>query len=229
MNPTDALQTALGHRFRETKLLAEALRHRSYVNENPPDGLRDNERLEFLGDAVLGLAVGHLLMRTRPELSEGDLSRTRAALVNEGQLAEIARSLEIGDHLQLGRGERQTGGADKNSILADAFEAVVAAIYLDGGLDAAFEFVRLHFTGLISGAEPSASDADYKSHLQERVQFSLHITPAYRVVDESGPDHDKTFTAAVAIGDMEARGTGKSKKTAEQAAARAALERLGEG
>lgn len=227
MKAPEPLERALGHRFRDRKRLAEALRHRSYVNENPPDGIPDNERLEFLGDAVLGLVVGHLLMRTRPELSEGDLSRTRATLVNEAQLAEMARSLELGDHLELGRGERRTGGADKNSILADAFEAVVAAIYLDGGFHAAFDFVRRHFDGLISGAEPTASDADYKSRLQEQVQLSRHITPTYRVVSEEGPDHDKTFTVAVSVGELEALGEGKSKKTAEQAAARAALERLG--
>lgn len=223
------LQTALGHRFKRRELLAEALRHRSYVNENPPDGLRDNERLEFLGDAVLGLAVGHLLMRNRSDLSEGDLSRTRAGLVNETQLADIARSLEIGNHLQLGRGERQTGGQNKNSILADAFEAVVAAIYLDGGFDAAFDFVRRQFSGLLDTVGPAASETDFKSRLQEQVQLSHRITPTYHVVDEQGPDHDKTFTVAVTVGDMEARGRGKSKKMAEQAAARKALGKLDAG
>lgn len=227
MTVPESLKTALGHQFRKPALLAEALRHRSYVNENPPDGLRDNERLEFLGDAVLGLAVGHLLMRTRPDLSEGDLSRTRAGLVNETQLAEIARSLEIGRHLQLGRGERQTGGQNKNSILADAFEAVVAAIYLDGGFDAAFDFVQRQFSGLLDSAGPAGTETDFKSRLQEQVQLSHRITPVYRVVKEEGPDHEKTFTVAVSVGEMEARGRGKSKKTAEQAAARAALKNLG--
>jgi ribonuclease III len=226
MRVPESLQAALGHGFRQPKLLAEALRHRSYVNENPPDGLADNERLEFLGDAVLGLAVGHLLMDNRPDLSEGDLSRTRAGLVNETQLADIARSLEIGNHLQLGRGERQTGGQNKNSILADAFEAVVAAIYLDGGFDAAFDFVRRQFSGLLDTVGPAASETDFKSRLQERMQLSHHITPTYHVVAEHGPDHDKTFVVGVTAGELEAQGQGKSKKMAEQAAAQKALEIL---
>jgi ribonuclease III len=221
----DDLQRRLGHRFNHPDLLAEALRHSSFVNEQAGP-LRDNERLEFLGDAVLNLAIGHLLMRTYPELREGDLSRIRANMVNETQLADIARGLELGSYLQLGKGEMLTGGSDKNSLLANALEALIAAVYLDGRFEAAFRVIESRFQTLVDAALELNQGQDYKSRLQEAVQGRNREVPHYRVVEETGPDHDKTFWVAVVIGDMEARGAGKSKKLAEQEAARQALEML---
>ncbi len=220
------LQEKIGHRFTETALLAEACRHSSYVNEHPGPDLRDNERLEFLGDAVLGLVVGTLLMGRFPDTPEGDLSRMRANLVNERQLAAIARTLDLGGHLALGRGEIQTNGREKNSILADAFEAVIAAVYLDGGFDAAFRFVQDHYDPLIRSETGAIGDFDYKSRLQEIIQMAHKPMPVYTVVAESGPDHDKTFVVRIDLSDLSTEGTGKSKKTAEQAAAARALEIL---
>jgi ribonuclease III len=220
------LQENLGYRFHDPPLLEEALRHSSYVNEQPDSRLRDNERLEFLGDAVLNLAIGHLLMRAYPELHEGDLSRIRSNMVNETQLAEIARGLGLGHCLQLGKGEMQTGGPDKSSLLANALEAVFAAVYLDGSFEAAFSVIANRFQDLLETALELNSGQDYKSRLQEAVQGKIREVPRYRVVEETGPDHDKTFCVAVSVGDMESRGTGKSKKIAEQDAARQALESL---
>lgn len=222
----DHLQERLGHCFRNGVLLTEALRHSSFVNEQADPRLRDNERLEFLGDAVLNLVVGDLLMRAYPDLREGDLSRIRANMVNETQLADIARGLALGRYLQLGKGEMQTGGGDKNSLLANALEALIAAVYLDGGFEAAFAMIENQFQGLVDGALELNYGQDYKSRLQEAVQGRNREVPRYRVVEETGPDHDKTFGVVVAIGDTEIRGTGKSKKLAEQDAAREALESL---
>ncbi len=219
------LIATLGHPFTDLALLEEALRHSSFVNEHAAAGLRDNERLEFLGDAVLNLVVGHMLMSAHPALREGELSRIRANMVNESQLAEIARSLDLGRYLQLGKGEAQTGGHEKNSILANAVEAVVAAVYLDGGFQAAFAAIERHFRALIEAADGTAGQ-DFKSRLQEAVQGKYRDVPRYRVVEEQGPDHDKTFGVVMTIGDLETRGTGKSKKTAEQDAARKGLARL---
>lgn len=220
------LQQKISYVFADRSLLAEARRHSSYVNEHSEPGLKSNERLEFLGDAVLNLIVGHLLMRGHPDVPEGDLSRMRATLVNEIQLAEIARSLDLGNHLRLGKGEILSGGREKQSILADALEAVIAAIYLDGGFDAAFRFVREQFSELVLGFTASAPAFDYKSKLQELVQVGGHSMPSYEVAGESGPDHDKTFTVRLQVRGIEAEGIGKSKKTAEQNAARNALELL---
>lgn len=223
--PTDYnfLQQTLRHQFNDISLLEEALRHSSFVNEQPDNTLRDNERLEFLGDAVLNLVIGHLLMRDYPELREGDLSRIRANLVNETQLADIGRENGLGNYLMLGKGETQTGGHDKSSILANAVEAVIAAVYLDGGFEAASEVIAHYFQDLITMAQDLPSNQDYKSRLQEAVQGSIRAVPRYRVVEETGPDHDKTFHVMVTIGDIEAHGTGKSKKMAEQDAASNAL------
>lgn len=217
------LQVTLGHRFTVMTLLEEALRHSSFVNEHAVAGLRDNERLEFLGDAVLNLVIGDLLMRAYPALREGDLSRIRANMVNETQLAEVARSMDLGRYLLLGKGEAQTGGQEKNSILANAVEAVVAAVYQDGGFQAAFGVIERHFRALIEAAADGLGGQDFKSRLQEAVQGKFREVPRYRVVEELGPDHDKTFSVVMAVGDLETRGTGKSKKLAEQDAARKAL------
>jgi ribonuclease III len=217
------LEQKLSYVFRDKSLLSEACRHSSYVNEHPLKNLRDNERLEFLGDAVLNLVVGHLLMNEYPDLPEGELSRMRANLVNETQLADIAKSIELGDFLQLGKGEIQTQGREKNSILADAFEAVIAAIYLDGGFQAAYSMIRNHFEPFVRSDVVPRTNQDYKSQLQELVQFSHKTMPTYQVIRESGPDHDKTFVSQIDVCGIQAFGTGKSKKTAEQDAARNAL------
>jgi len=213
----------LGYTFKEKDLVREALRHRSYVNEQNKPGLRDNERFEFLGDAVLNLIIGHLLMMRYPELKEGDLSRIRASLVNEAQLAAIARHLNLGAYIQLGRGESMTRGREKKSILADTFEAVIAAVYLDGGLDAASELIETHFTEAMEANVEHEQNPDYKSKLQEVIQGSFKVMPRYSIVDESGPDHDKTFTARLTFRGLCAEGAGKSKKLAEQDAARNAF------
>jgi ribonuclease III len=188
--------------------------------------LRDNERLEFLGDAVLNLIVGHILMHHYPELKEGELSRSRANLVNETQLAEMARAFDLGSFVHLGKGEIQTQGREKNSILADAFEALVAAIYLDGGFDTAFTILEKNFLSLINHLHLSANNLDYKSELQELVQIGNSAMPNYSILREEGPDHDKTFWIGLKVNNIETRGTGKSKKAAEQDAARKALEIL---
>ncbi len=220
------LEKKLGYRFKDKSLLAEACRHSSYVNEQPAAGLGDNERLEFLGDAVLSLTVSHLLMRRHPDIPEGNLSRMRAGLVNEVQLADIARSIGLGRYLQMGKGEIQTQGRRKKSILADALEAVTAAIYLDGGFNAAFRFIQSHFSGLIRDIRKPNLDPDFKSQLQEFVQIAHKGMPVYKVVSEKGPDHDKTFVVEIRVRDVVARGEGKSKKTAEQDAAGKAILQL---
>ncbi len=220
------LRRKLFYEFENANLLDEALRHSSFVNEQADIGMRDNERLEFLGDAVLNLVIGDMLMQRYPDSEEGDLSRMRANLVNETQLAAIARSLNLGSYLQLGKGEIQTNGREKNSILADTLEAVMAAIYLDGGFEAAFDVIDRHFSPLIgAGATPMVS-YDYKSQVQEFVQVTQQEMPIYTVIHESGPDHDKTFQVRLQLHQLDAEGVGKSKKMAEQDAARKALELL---
>jgi ribonuclease III len=218
------LQETLRYEFRNPGLLEEALRHSSFVNEQSDADLRDNERLEFLGDAVLNLVIGHLLMQTHPHMHEGDLSRVRANMVNETQLAEIARSLDLGPHLLLGKGEIQSNGREKSSLLANALEAVVAAIYLDNGFESAAAMVKGHFGPLVQSVATQTPWQDFKSRLQEAVQSAIKEIPQYRVVDESGPDHEKTFTVEMRVGAIQTQGTGKSKKAAEQEAARNGLE-----
>ena len=221
-----AFMHKLRYRFSELSLIEEALRHSSYVNEKGDGDMRDNEKLEFLGDAVLNLVVGHLLMARFPELNEGDLSRMRASLVNESQLADIARSMDLGAHIKLGKGEILSNGCQKNSILANAFEAVLAAVYLDGGFDSAFDVVETNLSPLFGELTSLDANQDFKSQLQEFVQSSQQEIPTYTVVDESGPDHDKTFSVQLEATDIKTEGHGKSKKLAEQDAARQALETL---
>ncbi len=223
---TSDLQQTLGYRFKDVELLDEALRHSSYVNEQLDAAMRDNERMEFLGDAVLNLVVGHLLMKAFPDLHEGELSRTRANLVNETQLAHIARTLDLGKFLLLGKGEVQSNGWDKNSLLANALEALIAAVYLDGGFASAAGLIEHHFKELIQSAPKLTTGQDHKSRLQEAVQSAIKEIPQYVVVGESGPDHDKTFTIEMTVGSLRTEGTGKSKKAAEQEAARKAIELL---
>ena len=222
----EALEKVLGYHFSNTDLLINALCHSSYVNEQSQHRLTSNERLEFLGDAVLNLAISHLLMHHYPNFAEGELSRNRAFLVNETQLATIARKMDLGPHLLLGKGEEQTDGREKNSILADAVEAVLAAIYLDGGFEAAFSFVEAHFAEQLQTVNRTHRQTDYKSRLQERVQAIYREVPRYQVVGTSGPDHDKTFRVRMQVAGISAEGDGKSKKMAEQEAARAGLDRL---
>mgnify|MGYP001546112951 FL=1 len=217
------IEAQLQYEFKNKSLLQEALRHSSYVNEMADPHLRDNERLEFLGDAVLNLVVGDILMRCYPDLKEGDLSRSRAHLVNESQLAKTARSVDLGAHILLGKGEIQTHGRKKNSILADTFEALTAAIYLDGGFEAAYEIIAKKFQPLIEQLDAFAPNYDYKSQLQERVQVGHGVVPDYSIVREEGPDHDKTFWVTLRVIDIKTEGSGKSKKAAEQDAARKAL------
>jgi ribonuclease III len=221
------LEDNLGYRFKDLGLLREALQHSSYVNEQADSALQDNERLEFLGDAVLDLVITHMLMDHYLQTREGDLSRMRAAIVNESELASAAQGLHLGQHLLLGRGEALSHGQEKKSILADAFEAVIAAVYLDGGLEAAVTVIEKQFSEIIPQAEGRLAAEDFKSLLQELVQIRFKTVPHYTVVAENGPDHDKTFEVRLGIGTfLTTYGTGKSKKAAEQAAACVALEKL---
>ncbi len=221
------LEEAIGHRFQDPLLLETALTHRSYVNEHPHKGLTSNERLEFLGDAVLDLAISHLLMVVHPEEPEGVLSKWRAALVREKSLAQKARALGLGSHLLLGKGEERTRGRQKNSLLADAYEAVLAAIYLDGGFEKALEVIRVQFYREIAERPWGLTADDFKTRLQEYTQSVLKVTPHYRLLCAQGPDHDKCFKVELDLGaGLKAVGTGKSKKEAEQDAAREMLDRL---
>lgn len=217
----------MGYAFKNKALLENALQHSSYANEHRGGGMRSNERLEFLGDAVLGVVTADYLFRKHPDLPEGDLTRLRAALVCEDSLYEVAQSLELGRHLKLGRGEEQGGGRRRPSILADATESVFAAVYLDGGMEAASELI--HRVLLDKGREEAVEERrrDFKTELQELVQRKSGSTLGYRLVGSSGPDHAKVFEAAVLLnGEVFSTGTGHSKKEAEQAAAGAALEKL---
>jgi ribonuclease-3 len=221
------LEAVLGHTFRDRALLEHALRHASWCNEQAADArLDDNERLEFLGDAVLDLVVGHRLMTRYPQLREGELSVTRAQVVSEAGLSEVAAQLGLGQWLMLGKGEEKSGGRTKPSILADAFEAILAAVYLDGGFEVAQAMVERLLAARIETVEFKGF-YDFKTRLQETSQARLRTTPVYRVVQEQGPDHDKRFVVAVTIGEDEwARAVGKSKKEAEQMAAAEAHFRL---
>ncbi len=223
----DELENTLNYTFKNRKYLEEAIRHSSYVNEHPHLNIRDNERLEFLGDAVLNLVISHLLMKNYPDMPEGSLSKIRAGLVNEIRLALLAKEIRLGGHLMLGKGEKITNGHRKNSILADALEAVIAAIYMDGGYTAAFTFIEDLFAFLISDIDENdnnKTDFDYKSRIQEIVQNRYGITPTYEIIEERGPDHDKTFTVRILFLDLGVQGVGKSKKAAEQDAAKNALQ-----
>lgn len=216
------LETVLGYTFANRALLEQALRHASYCNELIGPRLDDNERLEFLGDAVLDLVVGHRLMTRFPQLREGELSITRAQVVSEAGLSEVASQLGIGRWLMLGKGEEKSGGREKPSILADAFEALLAAVYLDGGFVAAWDIVGRLLSERIEKVEFKGF-YDFKTRLQETSQLHMKTTPVYKVIDELGPDHDKRFVVVVTIdGEEWARSIGKTKKEAEQTAAAAA-------
>jgi ribonuclease III len=221
------LMLRLGYEFRRPDLLDQALRHSSYAHENPEAG-PSNEQLEFLGDAVLALTVSHLLLNLFPASSEGELSRRRAALVNARQLAALARELDLGAYLLLGRGEERHGGRKKLSLLADALEAVLAGAFLDGGLAAAQELTRRWFGPLLAQQEHFAWQ-DAKTALQELAQARHKIAPTYHLLEESGPGHEKYFRVELRLGDRPlAQGEGPTKKQAEQTAAQRALEALRE-
>ncbi len=220
------LEKQLAYEFKNQSLLEEALRHSSFVNEHAHHQMRDNERLEFLGDAVLNLVIGHILINHFPDLEEGDLSRMRSNLVNETRVASVARSLDLGFHIQLGKGESLTKGREKNSILANTLEAIIAAAYLDGGYEAAFRLIEKHFSYLFEIDRNVAATYDYKSRIQELLQTRQGEKPVYGVIEETGPDHDKMFRIELSVNDIRTEGYGKSKKHAEQDAARKALDIL---
>ena len=220
----DQLEKRLGYSFQNRALLENAITHSSYANENRSKGLQSNERLEFLGDSVLGMVTADYLFRTHPELPEGDLTRTRAVLVCEGSLVEMARTLDLGRCLLLGKGEDAGGGRERPSILADATEAVIAAIYLDGGLGSARKIITRF---ILDAEEEKLGSRDHKTALQELVQRDAGQVLEYQLIRSSGPDHAKVFEVAVLLnGEQTGSGAGRSKKEAEQAAARAAIEKL---
>jgi ribonuclease III len=222
------LQEKISYRFRSSQLLTQALIHRSFLHESTAQG-EDNERLEFLGDSVIEVVVSHLLMTRFPHLTEGGLSKTRAEFVKEGTLAALAREIRLGDALRLGRGEEETEGRAKDSILAGGFEALMAAVYLDGGYDEAFRVIEGLFTPRLTTIKEKLEDKDFKTRLQEYTQRNLNDTPRYTVAREDGPDHAKTFEVVISIkGKSYGKGRGKSKKEAEQRAAEEALRSLQE-
>ncbi len=223
------LQERIGYVFRDPSLLERALTHRSFSNEQRELRSPNNERLEFLGDTVLGFVVGDLIFRAFPALQEGALSKIKAHLVSATTLAAKGRELQLGRYLRMGAGEARSGGSEKLSLLADGFEAVVAAIYLDGGLSAAAAFVRRIFTPDVAGIDiGDLSFHDYKTALQETAQGLGLPLPEYRVVDEYGPDHEKCFVVEVFWdGESFAFGKGSSKREAQRKAAKEALKKLG--
>lgn len=233
LTPTERLELLESRfklKFSDPQLALTALTHTSYCNEHKDKGqtpLEDNERLEFLGDAVIDLVIGQRLMEKFPRANEGELSKLRALIVNEEGLARTARTLGLGDLLLLGRGEELTGGREKNSVLADALEAVIGALYTCDGIDAVLSFIDDFFGDALSGVADGKSGRDNKSLLQAAAQSRMKSSPRYRVVNETGPDHSKIFEVEVSInGEMYARSTGRSKKEAEQAAAEKTLTML---
>jgi len=227
VNPKiEILEKNLRYHFKNRNLLDNALRHSSYVNELQDNPVADNQRLEFMGDAVLGLTIGQMLMEKYPGMHEGSLSKARASLVSEPGLACMARQIDLGRFILLGKGERLSRGSEKNSILADAFEAVVAAIYMDCGFEETYDLMKSHFISQVDLMNSTPEMEDFKSMLQEYVQEQGKKTPCYTIHKESGPDHDKTFVISVRVCNLEFLGSGKSKKAAEQDAARKALENL---
>lgn len=221
---TNELEAKIGFKI-DSNLLTEALTHRSYINEVKDDSLRHNERLEFIGDAVLELVVTEFLFNKYPDSPEGVLTSYRSALVKTESLASEARRLGLGEHILMSRGEEQTGGRDRTYILANTFEAVIGSLYLSNGYQACVEFIEKNVCYKIDDIVRDRGDIDSKSRLQEISQELTKITPVYELVDATGPDHDKTFEILVRIGEFEfGRGKGKSKQEAQQSAASVALE-----
>lgn len=223
----EQLYERLGYRFQNYTLLRQALTHRSFVNESGDSEIEDNEKFEFLGDSVLGLVISDFLFRNFPRFREGDLSRVKSHVVSEPFLAEIARQLDLGDFLLLGKGEAASGGHEKNSLLANCYEAIVASIYLDGGIEAVRNFLLSCFQERIETLIEHQHILDHKSLLQEHSQDMFNCTPVYRLRQITGPDHDKTFEVELLIKkEVFSVGSGKNKKEAEQAAAKEALTKL---
>ena len=219
------LEKAIGYRFKNISLLQNALAHSSYANERWHNSLMSNERLEFLGDSILGMTVADYLYRNFPDRPEGELTRMRADMVCERTLAAVADRIGLGQHLLLGHGEEQGGGRSRPSILADAVESIIAACYLDGGFESAANFIRTFI--LCDVPVKQLHNVDYKTTLQELVQQKKNQVLTYAMVGESGPDHDKQFLVEVSLnGTVVGEGTGRSKKKAEQDATRAAIEKL---
>ena len=227
----EALQRGIDYRFRDRGMLEHAMTHTSRANEDVSGGVADNESLEFLGDAVLGFIIADMLFRDFPGFNEGQKSKVKASLVSTATLARQAERLSLGDHLLLGRGEEKTGGRRKQALLADGYEALIAAIYLDGGIEEARAFILREFGPLLGDVkEGGLGGRDFKSALQEHLQATERPLPEYRLTGTMGPDHRKQFQVAVFVGnDALAEAIGPSKKEAEQEAARLALVRLGEG
>lgn len=222
------LQRKLGWTFRDVRLLQQALTHKSWSNEHPGVS-EDNERLEFLGDAVLDLVVGQALFSHPERYAEGELTRSRAELVNERGLALLARGLGLGERLRLGRGERLSGGGEKDSLLANAFEALIGALFLDAGYEGTKSIVEQLFSGRLEAVLEDRQGQDYKSRLQELLQGRFGAAPSYRELRVDGPAHERSYTIALEFqGRILAEGVGRSKKEAEQSAARQALEALDE-
>ena len=222
-----SLHQLIGIEFKDESLLKQAFIHSSYINENPGSSIADNERLEFLGDALLSLIIADELYRRFPGFSEGKLTQTRIFLIRQETLAEIAARLKLGDYLLLGKGEEVTGGRRKQTNLADALEALIGAIYLDQGLKVVSEFVISKFTVQLKEIRARGIGQNYKALLQELTQAKYKQLPAYRIVEASGPDHDKSFVVEVELRDRTlGSGSGKSKRAAEMDAARTAWEKL---
>lgn len=224
-NNLDALQSRLGYVFKDISFLKTALTHKSYVNEAPnKEEIKDNERFEFLGDAVLGLVISDFLIKKFPDYSEGSLSKLKSFIVSESFLFEIAKELELGKYLMLGRGEENSGGRRKRSILADASEAVLASIYLDGGLESAYDFILQHMEEKMMKIAHNAYVPEYKTILQEYTQCEFGCVPTYKVVSEKGEDHSPEFEVSIFIENkLYGKGKGRSKRKAEQDAAYNAL------
>jgi len=220
----DELSKKLGYRFRKPELLMQAFRHASYVNEQSDSNLEDNERLEFLGDAVLDLAISHFLMELFKDAEEGILSKYRAMVVDKAGLYEMALKMKLGDYLMLGKGEEQSRGREKPSILANTTEALIGALYLDAGFDNTMDIIGRLFSSLLEKIAAKETVYDFKSSLQEYTQQTYKALPEYRLEEEFGPAHDKTFKVVLALsGVVLAEGIGKNKKEAEQSAAKEAF------
>lgn len=221
------LEQYLGYSFKDIRLLEKALTHRSYINEAPPSPKQSNEVLEFLGDAVLNLAISQLLCQKFPQAHEGILSKQRASLVKKSTLVQVSKELHLEEYLLLGKGERLNADLKKSSILANAYEALVGAIFMDSGFDQALEMIRSHFKPYLQGETVLSLFDDYKSVLQEYTQKAYGLSPQYKVLREIGPEHKKRFQASVIIrGEVKGIGWGESKKAAEQEAAKNALEKI---
>jgi len=219
----EQLQATLGYSFLDGSLLAEAMTHSSFANEFQPEGLPDNERLEFLGDAVLDLVISQYLMEIYPDFPEGELTRVRADVVAMPSLAGLARQLNLGACLLLGKGEERSGGRNKSNLLADALEALIGAVFTDNGYDSVRDVILPFFIPLIKSASSKGGE-DYKSRLQEQLQASGEELPVYRLVDTEGPPHERTYHVDVLVRNrIQGAGQGRTKKAAEQAAAEAAL------